>query len=126
MNIVDSSGWLEYLSDGPNASAFEKTLMNTEDLVVPTLCLFEVYKVVLCEHGENDALQAVALMRQARTLDLTTEIALLAARLSLEFKIPAADSIILATGRLCEATIWTQDEHFKNIKGAKYIPTARK
>jgi predicted nucleic acid-binding protein len=126
MNIVDSSGWLEYLSDGPNASAFEKTLMNTEDLVVPTLCLFEVFKVVLRERGENDALQAVALMQHAKTLDLTPEIALLAARLSLEFKIPAADSIILATGRLSEATIWTQDEHFKNIKGAKYIPVAKK
>lgn len=126
MNIVDSSGWLEYLSDGPNASAFEKALMNTEDLVTLTLCFYEVFKVVLRERDENDALQAIALMRQARTTDLTAEIALLAARLSLEFKIPMADSIILATGRICEATIWTQDEHFKNIKSAKYIPAVRK
>jgi len=126
MNIVDSSGWLEYLSAGPNASAFEKALMNTEALLVPTLCLYEVSKIVLRERGEDDALQVVALMRQARTADLTPEIALLAARISLDFKMPMADSIILATARLYEATIWTQDEHFKNIKGAKYIPAAKK
>ncbi len=126
MNIVDSSGWLEYLSDGPNAAAFEKALMNVDALLVPTLCLHEVFKIVLRERGENSALEVVALMQQAKTVDLTPEIALLAARISLDFKIPMADSIILATGNLYEATIWTQDVHFKNVKGAKYMPAAKK
>jgi len=122
MNLVDSSGWLEYLSNGPNASAFEKPLADVENLVVPTLCLYEVFKVVLRERGENDALQAVALMQQGKVIELTAEIALMAARTSLDLKMPMADSIILASGYLHGATVWTQDADFKNVKGAKYIP----
>jgi len=126
MNLVDSSGWLEYFSDGPNAAAFESVLINTESLVVPTICLYEVFKVVLRERGENEALQAVALMRQGNIVELTAEIALLAARTSLDFRIPMADSIILATGRLHGAVIWTQDTDFKNIKGVKYVARSGK
>jgi predicted nucleic acid-binding protein len=123
MNLVDSSAWLEYFSDGPNAAAFERALKDADNLLVPTLCLYEVFKVVLRERGESEALQAVALMRQGKVIDLTAEIALLGARTSLDFRIPLADSIILATGRLHGAVIWTQDADFKDIKGVKYIPT---
>jgi len=123
MNLVDSSAWLEYFSDGPNAAAFERALKDADNLLVPTLCLYEVFKVVLRERGESEALQAVALMRQGKVVDLTAEIALLGARTSLDFRIPLADSIILATGRLHGAVIWTQDADFKDIKGVKYIPT---
>lgn len=126
MNLVDSSGWLEYFSDGPNAAAFEKVLISGENLLVPTICLYEVFKVVLRERGENDALQAVALMQQGNVVELTAEVALLAARTGLELKIPMADSIVLATGYLHEAVIWTQDTDFKNIKGVKYIPRSQK
>jgi predicted nucleic acid-binding protein len=122
MNLVDSCGWLEYFSDGPNASTFEKALTDVENLIVPTLCLYEVFKVVLRERGESDALQAVALMQQGKIFELTAEIALLAARTSLDLKIPMADSIILATGHLQGAVIWTQDADFINVKGVKYIP----
>jgi len=126
MNLVDSSGWLEYFSDGANATAFERVLTNTENLLVPTLCLYEVFKVVLRERGENEALQAVALMRQGSIVELTAEIALLAARTSLDFRIPMADSVILATGLLHKAVVWTQDADFKDVKGVKYIPRAGK
>lgn len=126
MNLVDSSGWLEYFSEGPNASAFERILTDTENLLVPTLCLYEVFKVVLRERGENEALQVVALMRQGSILELTAEIALLAARTSLDLRIPMADSVILATGRLHGAVIWTQDSDFKNIRGVKYIARSGK
>ena len=122
MNLVDSSGWLEYLSDGPNASFFEEPLAGEPDkLLVPTLCLYEVFRVVLRERGENDAIQAAALMQHGQLVELTGPIALLAARLSLDFKIPMADSIILATAHLQEAVIWTEDEHFKGLRKVKYI-----
>jgi predicted nucleic acid-binding protein len=125
LNLVDSSGWLEYLSDGPNASSFEKPLTNPENLIVPTLCLYEVFKVVLRERDETDALQAVALMSQGNVVELTSEIALEAARISLDYKLPMADSIVLATGRVCDATIWTQDNDFKGIQGVKFIPASK-
>jgi predicted nucleic acid-binding protein len=121
VNLVDSSGWLEYLADGPNASFFEKPLEAPGELIVPTLCLYEVFKVVLRERGESDAIQAAALMQQSRLAELTGDIALLAARLSLKNKIPMADSIIAATAALYEAVIWTQDEDFKALEGVKYI-----
>ena len=119
---MDSSGWLEYLSDGPNASSFETALTTPENLIVPTLCLYEVFKVVLRERDETDALQAAALMSQGNIIELTSEITLQAARISLDHKLPMADSIVLATGQACDATIWTQDEDFKDIKGVKFIP----
>ncbi|MDP2913853.1 MAG: type II toxin-antitoxin system VapC family toxin [Candidatus Aminicenantes bacterium] len=126
MNLVDSSGWLEYLSDGPNASFFEKPLGAPGDLIVPTLCLYEVFKVVLRERGESDAIQAAALMQQSRLAELTGDVALLAARLSLKNKIPMADSIIAATAALYKAVIWTQDEDFKVLEGVKYISKKKK
>ena len=125
MNLVDSSGWLEFLSDGPKASQFEKSLLDLDHLIVPSICIYEVFKVVLRERGEDDALQAAALMKQGKVVDLTEEIALEAARLSFELKIPMADSIVLATGRRYEATIWTLDQDFQDLPGVKYIPKSR-
>ena len=125
MNLVDSSGWLEYLTDGPQAQEFEKPLKNTDQLIVPTICLLEVFKIVLRERGEDDALQAAALMKQGKVFELTEGIALEAARLSHGLKIPTADSIILATGRMLQATIWTMDIDFKDIPGIKYFPKSK-
>jgi len=122
VNLVDSSGWLEYLSDGPNATFFEKPLGAPGELIVPTLCLYEVFKVVLRERGESDAIQAAALMQQSRLVELTGDVALLAARISLRNKIPMADSIIAATAAHYKAVIWTQDEDFRALEGVKYIP----
>ena len=121
MNVVDSSGWLEYLADGPNADFFAKSILATADLVVPTLSLYEVFKRVLQQRGDNDALQAVALMQQGTLVELSASLALSAARISLNDKIPMADSIMLATARACGATLWSQDSDFKNIAGVRYI-----
>ncbi len=121
MNIVDSSGWLEYFADGPNASFFSRPLAKTSDLVVPSITIFEVFKVVLRQRGESDALQAVALMQQGSVVDLTAEISILAARVSIECRLPMADSIILATSRVHEAVIWTQDSDFEKIDGIQYV-----
>lgn len=122
MNVVDSSGWLEYLVDGPKASSFEKPLEDLGDLIVPTICLFEIFKVVLRERGEDDALQAIALMKQGKVADLTAEIALEAAKISHDHKIPMADSVVLATARTYEATIWTMDSDFKKFDRVKFFP----
>jgi predicted nucleic acid-binding protein len=121
VNLVDSSGWLEYFTDGPKASDFEKPLIKTNILLVPTICLYEVFKVVLRERGEDDALQAIALMKQGRVVMLTEEIAIHAAKISLDHKIPMADSIILATAQANKATIWTLDRDFKTFRGVKYF-----
>ena len=121
MNLVDSCGWLEYFADGSNAKFFATPIEETGNLLVPSLCVLEVFKNVLRQKDENSALQAVTLMQQGIVIDLDTSIALSAARLGLEHKLPLADSIILATARANNAIIWTQDADFKDLEGIKYI-----
>jgi toxin FitB len=121
VNVVDSSGWLEYLADGPNADFFAKAITTTGELFVPSVSIYEVFKRVLQQRGEDDALQAVALMQQATIVELTVPLALSAARISLTDRIPMADSIILATARAYDATLWSQDSDFENIAGVRYI-----
>ena len=122
MNIVDSSGWLEFFADGPNAENFSKPLSDTEILIVPSISVFEVFKVVLRERDEDAALSAVSLMRQGRIVDLSFELAIQAAKMSHDFKIPMADSIILTTAYDFDATVWTQDSDFKGFQNVKYFP----
>jgi len=121
MNVVDSSGWLEYFADGPNADFFAQAIETVTDLVVPTLSLYEVFKRVLQQRGEGDALQAVAVMIQGQVTDLGMDLALSAAKLSTELKLPMADSVMLATARAHDATLWTQDMDFEDISGVQYI-----
>lgn len=121
MNVVDSSGWLEYLADGPNAGFFASAVEATVDLIVPSISIYEVFKRVLQQRGENAALQAAALMQQGHAAELTASLALAAAQLSIEESLPMADSIMLATARALDATLWTQDADFASIAGVKYI-----
>ena len=122
MNIVDSSGWLAYFADEPNAKHYLRPLNDTDSLVVPTVTIYEVFKVVLRESSENEALQAAVAMRKGRVVDLTASMAIAASKLSLKHNLPMADSIILATAKEFEATIWTQDSDFKKIDDVKYFP----
>jgi predicted nucleic acid-binding protein len=122
MNIVDSSGWLAYFADEPHAEHFEKLVTDPDSLITPTIILYEVFNVVLRESGENKALQTIAAMKNGKVVDLTVPIALEASKLSLEFELPMADSIVLSTAKQFNAVIWTCDSHFKNIKGVKYFP----
>ena len=122
MNIVDSSGWLEYFADGPNADRFAIPLGNSAELLVPSITLYEVFKIVCRQRGEDAALQAVALMQQGRVVELSSSIALLAAKLSLDVKTPMADSIILATAQIHSAVLWTQDKDFEGLSDVKYFP----
>lgn len=121
MNVVDSSAWLEYFADGPNADFFASAIETTAELLVPTVSLYEVFKRVMQQRGEGAALQAVALMQQGQNIELTTPLALSAARLSIELHLPMADSIILASARAHGATLWTQDADFQDIPGVQYV-----
>lgn len=122
MNIVDSSGWLAYFADEPNAKHFLAPLNDSASLVVPTVTIYEVFKVILRESCENDALQAVFAMQNGAVVDLKASLAIAASRLSLENDFPMADGIILATAREFNAILWTQDSDFKNICNVKYFP----
>jgi predicted nucleic acid-binding protein len=121
MNVVDSSGWLEYFISGNNAAFFAPVIENAGEVLVPTVSLFEVFKRILLEKNRDDALEAIALMKEGLVIDLDDSLALVAGELSYELKLPMADSIILATARAHNATLWTQDVHFKVIEGVRYI-----
>ncbi len=121
MNVVDSSGWLEYFAAGANAGFFAPALEATGELIVPVVSVYEVFKRVLVQRGEGDALQAVAMMQQGRVVDLNAAAALDAARLSVEAALPMADAIILSVARSHDATLWTQDAHFEGINGVNYV-----
>jgi predicted nucleic acid-binding protein len=120
MNIVDSSGWIEYIAVDVNANFFEPLIIDTDNLLVPTICLYEVFKRVLQEYGEERALDAMGIMSLGTIIDLDRQTAIHAAQISNELKLAMADSIILATTHAYDATLWTQDEHFKSVEGVKY------
>jgi predicted nucleic acid-binding protein len=120
MNVVDSSGWLEYLADGPNADFFAPVIQRTRSLLVPSICLLEVFKRVHQQRGEGPALQAVALMEQGRVVDLDSSIALSAAKFGIEYRLPLADSVVLATARHHGAQVWTQDSDFKGLPDVRF------
>ncbi len=121
MNLVDSSGWLEYFADGANAGFFAPALEDPDKLVVPSISILEVFKRVIQWRGESDALRAAAQMQRGQVVDLDASLALIAARVSLDLKLPLADSVILATARAHDAVVWTQDEDFEGIEGVKYV-----
>jgi predicted nucleic acid-binding protein len=120
MNVVDSSAWLEYFAAGSNSSYFSEPIENTAELIVPTLCLYEVFKRITQQRSENEALQAIAVMQQGKIANLDPQTALSAARISLDHKLPMADSVILATARMNNAILWSQDSHFEGVVNVKY------
>ncbi len=122
MNLVDSCGWLEYFANGPNANFFAAPIENTAKLLVPSICLLEVFKRIVQQRGENEALRAMAAMHQGKVVDMDASIAISAATVSADLNLPLADSVILATSLAYNATVWTQDTDFKKIKGVKYRP----
>ena len=121
MNLVDSCGWLEYFAGSKKAHFYTIAIEDTKHLIVPTICLYEVFKLILAQRGEEAALQAVGIMSLGAIAELTQEIAIDAAHISLELKIAMTDSIILATARAHNATLWTQDADFIGIDKVKHI-----
>ncbi|MBI4235172.1 type II toxin-antitoxin system VapC family toxin [Candidatus Peregrinibacteria bacterium] len=120
-NLVDSSAWLEYFVDGSNAKYFAKAVEDEKSLIVPAIVIYEVFKKILLEKDENTALKIVAHMKLGKVIELEMDLAMLAARLSVENKLAMADSVILATARRHNAIIWTMDNDFEKIPEAKYF-----
>lgn len=121
MNLVDSSGWLEYLSGSKNADRFAPAIQNIEDLIISPIIIYEVYKKVISEKGEDAANAVLGLMSQAKIVQVDLSIAVEAARLNAKKKIPMADSIIYVTAIQNNAMVWTQDYDFKNLKNVKFF-----
>ena len=121
MNVVDSSGWLEYFGNGPNADFFAPVLADESLLIVPSITIFEVFKRALLQRGQTAALQVTAMMQQGKVVELDAALATTAAQLSAELKLPMADSIILATARQHAATIWTQDADFEGLADVRFV-----
>ena len=121
MNLVDSCGWLEYLADGPYADVYAPAIEDTGTLIVPTICILEVGKRVLAQRGEDAALQVAAVMHQGQVVPLDGHLALSAAKIGSDWKLPLADSVILATARAHVALVWTQDAHFKGLENVRYV-----
>ncbi len=125
MNVVDSSGWIEYFVGGPNSSFFEGPLQDVENLLVPSISILEVYRYVLRERGRREALAAAASMRQGRVIDLDEGMAIEAAEIGASHGLPLADCIIYAAAQGHDATLWTQDADFEGLAGVQYQPRCR-
>lgn len=121
MNVVDSSGWLEYFVEGRNAKFFAQPIEATSELLVPAITLYEVYKRISQLRGREPAVRAIAAMQRGTVVDLTPTLAVASAEVSLREALPMADSIILATTRAYDAVLWTQDVDFAKVAGVKYI-----
>jgi predicted nucleic acid-binding protein len=120
MNLVDSSAWLAYFADEPTADFFAEAIEDHELLIVPSVCIYEVFKVVLRERGEDDAFTAVAAMEQGMVVDLDAELAMEAAAVGLEEGLAFADSVIFTAAKKHNAVIWTQDSHFAGKTGVHF------
>ena len=120
MNVVDSSAWLAYFADEPTADFFAGAIEDTEFLVVPVVCLYEVFKVVLREKGEDDALQVLAAMRQGTVVDLDSDLSIEAASLGIQEKLAFADSVVFAVAQRYNAVLWTQDAHFEGKQNVQF------
>lgn len=121
MNIVDSSGWLEYFAEGTNAGFFAPVIEEINNLLVPVICIYEVFKRIMQLQGLDTAELRIADLYKGKVIELDAPLALSAAKISTEMKLPMADSILLATARSHNAALWTQDEHFSGIEGVRFI-----
>jgi predicted nucleic acid-binding protein len=125
LHLVDSSGWLEFFTDGGNAGVFAEPLRDLTQVIVPTISLFEVFRVVHRERGEADAIQAAALMKQAQEIPLSASLAMEAARLSAQYRLVIADSIIYASAQAGGAVLWTQDVDFNGLPDVHFVAKAK-
>lgn len=118
LNVVDSSGWLEYFVGTARAALFATAIEDVGNLIVPVVSIYEVFKKVLRERGEDEALQVASAMQSGRVVDIDLSLSLEAAR----FQLPLADSLIYATAGRFGATLWTQDEHFEKLPNVRFFP----
>jgi predicted nucleic acid-binding protein len=122
MNVIDSSGWLEYIHASQIGAVMKPIVLNHSELIVPSITIYEVTKKLLRERGEEYALAIASQMQQAKVIALDAELSILAADLSLKYRLPMADSIIYAAAQKSEAILWTTDAHFENLPDVRYFP----
>ena len=121
MWVIDSSGWIEYFTDGPKADAYARYVEAREPILTPTVVVYEVYKKIKRERGEDLALLCLSRLNKTELVGLDQPIALLAADLSLELSLPMADAFVLATARRRSAQLLTSDTDFRGIAGVKVL-----
>ncbi len=120
MNVVDSSGWIEYFTDGAGAAFFAPAIEKIDSLLVPAIVVHEVIRKTLRDAGEAAAQTALTAMRQGRVVPLDEALAVAAARLGLAHQLPLADAIVLATTRAAAAILWTQDKDFEGLPRVRF------
>src|SRR5262249_2488063 len=121
MNLVDSSGWIEYFSNRPNKPFFREVIQDTRNLIVPTVVLCEVMRYIIRAASQTEADRAMAQMERCFVADLDSGTARLAATLGLRHNLPIADSVIYATAQAHNAKLYTQDADFEKLPGVKYV-----
>jgi len=119
--VVDSSAWLEHLQGTTRARLFEPALANLQNVLVPTLVLYEVHRVLAVKGLEDAADAAFALMSRAQVSDLTAEVAWKASQCARAHRLAMADAMIYATALHHGAELWTQDAHFEGLPGVRYF-----
>lgn len=122
MNVVDSSGWIEYFVGGPHADFFAEPIEDLGALLVPTICLAEVFRFFLRESSRSSAIEAIALMGRGGIRELDAPLAMLAGQLGVEHALPLADSVVYATARSTSSEVWTQDSDFEGLPGVRFLP----
>ena len=121
MNVIDATGWLEYFTDGPNADYYAAAVERLDELIVPATSIYEVFKRVLQQRSESEALQAISVMLQGNVTDMDAGLALSAARLSVELELSMVDSVMLATAKAHHARLWSLDTSYQDIHGVKHV-----
>jgi predicted nucleic acid-binding protein len=121
VNVVDSSCWLEFFAGSQVGDAVAVAIEDPDTLIVPSITLYEVFKKLLVETNEDQALLAVAHMKQGRVIELDADMAIFSAKLGKEHSLPLADSIIYATATKFGCHLWTQDGHFRNLRNVRYF-----
>lgn len=121
MNVVDSSAWLSFFAGDGSSGKFSKPIEDTENLIVPSITITEVFKCIFRQVGEDMALECIAHMEQGKVIPLDSTLAIEAAHFGLQLKLPLVDSIIYATAQKYRATVWTQDCDLESLDGVKYF-----
>lgn len=119
--LLDSSGWIEFFTGGPLAERYEAYLIPRYQLITPTIVLYEVYKKIKRERGEEAALLFAGRLNATQVIPLTDSIAFLAADLSLRHGLAMADAIVYATAKDEQAEMITSDADLKDLPGVTYV-----
>lgn len=120
MNLVDSSGWIEYLQDTPRADLFAAAIEDRNHLLVPTLALFEVHRVLSRSLPTDLVNRCLDVMRLGRVLDLTDARAIAASHIAAQHKLAMADAAMYSMALEFGASFWTQDVDYQGLPGVRY------